>query len=293
MNEGEKPLTAEKDKPKKKSAAKYRLRRLSFFLIIILLIWWFNNFTIKTTKLEIESDKVDSSFRIAVISDLHASPIGIGNDRIIKKICKQNPDIVTILGDMYTTGSSWERIEIAVELIQGIVDEGFPVYVVTGEHDMDEEYIDAVAETGAHVMNYKEEIIELNGSRIQIVGIDNAYYSDTFDLRKEFTVRDDCFSLLLAHIPNYDKMTLFGADLTLCADTHGEMVQLPFDFGPVYSSRYNRWFPQITLNEEIYDKGIFPYSGGNMFITSGLGASPAPIRFNNRPEVVVIDVIPE
>lgn len=293
MNEGEKPLTAEKDKPKKNSAAKYRLRRLSLFLIIILLIWWFNNFTIKTTKLEIESDKVDSSFRIAVISDLHASPIGIGNDRIIKKICKQNPDIVTILGDMYTTGSAWETIEIAVELIQGIVDEGFPVYVVTGEHDMDEEYIDAVAETGAHVMNYKEEIIELNGSRIQIVGIDNAYYSDTFDLRKEFTVRDDCFSLLLAHIPNYDKLSLFGADLTLCADTHGEMVQLPFDLGPVYSSRYNRWFPQITLGEEIYDKGIFPYSGGNMFITSGLGASPAPIRFNNRPEVVVIDVIPE
>ncbi len=293
MNEGEKPLTAEKDKPKKKSAAKYRLRRLSLFLIIILLIWWLNNFTIKTTKLEIESDKVDSSFRIAAISDLHASPMGIGNERIIKKICKQNPDIVTILGDMYTTGSSWETIEIAVDLIEGIVDEGYPVYVVTGEHDMDEEYIDAVAETGAHVMNYKEEIIELNGNRIQIVGIDNAYYSDTFDLRKEFTVRDDCFSLLLAHIPNYDKLSLFGADLTLCADTHGEMVQLPFDLGPVYSSNYTKWFPQITLGEEIYDKGIFPYSGGNMFITSGLGASPAPIRFNNRPEVVVIDVIPE
>jgi len=30
-----------------------------------------------------------------------------------------------------------------------------------------------------------------------------------------------------------------------------------------------------------------------MFITSGLGASPAPVRLNNRPEVVVIDIIPQ
>lgn len=293
MSDGEMSQTAEKDKLKKKSAAKYRFRRMCLFLIIILLIWWFNNFTLKTAKVEIKSNKVSSSFRIAVISDLHASSMGIDNDRIIKKICKQKPDIVTILGDMYTTGSSWETIKIAVDLIEGIVDEGYPVYVVTGEHDMDEEYIEAAAETGAHVMNYKEEIVEINGNRLQIMGIDNAYYSSTFDLRNEFTVRDDCFSLLLAHIPNYDKLSVFGADLTLCADTHGEMVQLPFDLGPVYSSKYSQWFPQMTLDEEIYDKGIFPYSGGNMFITSGLGISPAPIRFNNRPEVVIIDVVPE
>ena len=72
------------------------------------------------------------------------------------------------------------------------------------------------------------------------------------------------------------------------------MIQLPFDLGPVYDASRNHWFPQITSPDEtVYDKGIFEYSGGNMFITSGIGASPAPIRFNNRPEVVIMDIEPK
>lgn len=286
-------MNAEEKSSGKSSKAKYRFRRLCFFLIIILLIWWFNNFTLKTTKAEIRSDKISSPVRIAVISDLHAFSFGISNKRIVRKISRSDPDIVTVLGDMYTTGSSWDKVEIAVDLIRDITAEGYPVYLVTGEHDLDNDYIDAVEEAGANVMNYREEIVELNGNKLQILGIDNVYYSDTFDLTSEFTLREDCFSLLLAHIPDYEKLSAFRADLTLCADTHGEMVQLPFDLGPVYSSSYGCLFPQIILDEEIYDKGMFPYAGGNMFITSGIGVSPAPIRFNNRPEIAVIDVVPE
>lgn len=286
MNEGEKTC-------RKPSKVKYRFRRLCLFLVIVLLIWWFNNFTLKVITVEVKSNKLTSPVRIAVISDLHASSVGISNKRIVRKICREKPDIVTVLGDMYTTGSSRDKVETAVDLIRNISDEGYPVYLVTGEHDLDHDYIEAVGDAGAHVMNYKEEIVELNGNKLQIMGIDNVFYSDTFDLTNEFTLREDCFSLLLAHIPNYEKFSSFRADLTLCADTHGEMVQLPFDLGPVYSSSYGCLFPQLTLDEEIYDKGMFPYAGGNMFITSGIGVSPAPIRFNNRPEIAVIDVVPE
>ena len=286
MNEEEKSC-------RKPSKGKYRFRRLCLFLIIVLLIWWFNNFTLKVTKAEVKSDKIDSPVRIAVISDLHVSSGGISSKRIVRRIRRENPDIVMVLGDMYTTGSSLDKVETAVDLIRNISDKGYPVYLVTGEHDLDHDYIKAVGDAGAHVMNYKEELIELNGNKLQIMGIDNVFYSDTFDLTSEFTLREDCFSILLAHIPNYEKFSSFGADLTLCADTHGEMVQLPFDLGPVYSSSYGCLFPQLTLDEEIYDKGMFPYAGGNMFITSGIGVSPAPIRFNNRPEIAVIDVVPE
>lgn len=283
----------EKKPEEKKPQPNYRRRRLIFILLVLFIVWWFNNFTLKTTKLEISSDKVRNSLRIAVISDLHATSYGISNSHIIDRICSKGPDLVAVLGDMYTTDSSQDKVDIAVDLIKGIVDNGFPVYVVTGEHDLDEKYIAAVESTGARMMNYKEEIVEINGDKLQIMGIDNVYYSSTFDLSHEFMLRDDCFSLLLAHIPNYDKFSAFGADLTLCADTHGEMVQLPFDFGPLYSSKYKSWVPQILLDEEIYDKGMFYYKGGGMFITSGLGTSPAPIRFNNRPEIAIIDVVPD
>ncbi|HRR76871.1 MAG TPA: metallophosphoesterase [Ruminococcus sp.] len=277
----------------KKKNGKFVRRRLCFVLLMILFIWWFNNYTLKVTKVTLHSDKVKNSMRIAVISDLHATHHSISNRRIEKKIRRADPDLVMVLGDMYTSESPWDRQQIAVDLIGDIVDEGFPVYFVSGEHDNDQDYLKAVADTGAHVMNYEYDIIEVNGNKVQIMGIDNVYYSDTFDLRNEFSIKESCYNILLAHIPNYEKFAAFGADLTLCADTHGGMMQLPFDMGPVYSSDYNSWFPQLTMGgETIYDKGLFEYDGGNMFITSGIGDSPAPVRFNNRPEIAVIDIEP-
>lgn len=275
---------------KRKKNSKYMIRRLIFVLLVILLIWWFNNYTLKVNRVTLHSDKISGSVRIAVISDLHASRHGISNRRIEKKIRKADPDIVMILGDMYTSGSSWDIKQIPVDLTADLVNEGFPVYYVSGEHDCDDDYLEAIASAGAHVMNYRSETIAVNGSKLQIMGIDNVYYSDTFDLHNEFSLREDCYNILLAHIPNYVKFAEFGADLTICADTHGGMMQLPFDMGPVYSE--GEWFPQLTGSGEFYDKGLFEYRGGAMFITSGIGDSPAPVRFNNRPEIAVIDIKP-
>lgn len=282
--------------PKKKRPTKsqLRFRRFCAVLVILLIVWWFNNYTLKTTMATIKSDKISSSVRIAVISDLHAVKHGIGNDSIIRRICKAEPDMVMILGDMYTFGSNSELMQIPVDLAGGIVDEGYPVYLVTGEHDTDRAYVEAAAAVGAKVMNYESEIVEINGNRLQIFGIDNVYYTDTFNLRSYFTPDESCYSILLAHIPNYEKFAQFGADLTICGDTHGEIIQLPFNLGPVYYSEYSMWLPELLQkNITVYDKGIFEYEDGAMFITSGIGNSPVPARFNNRPEIAVIDIIPE
>ena len=89
----------------------------------------------------------------------------------------------------------------------------------------------------------------------------------------------------------YDYYEHFGADLTLCGDTHGEVVRLPL-IGPLY---VNGWiFPKITSPDNpLYDKGLFPYENGNMYITSGIGNYPFPARFCNRPEIVSITILPE
>lgn len=280
--------------PKKPSKTKYHVRRLIAVLIVLLFIWWFNNYTLKTTKVKLTSAKVTNSFRIAVISDLHASNVGISNKTISRRIDKNSPDIVFILGDMYTTGSSAKLKRKAVDLAEDITDAGYPVYFVSGEHDYAPDYLKALRKVGVEVMDYRSKDITIKGNKVTIYGIDNVYYSDTFDLRKEFELDKSRYNILLAHIPNYEKFDAFGADLTLCADTHGCMVQLPFGLGPAYDTEAKVWFPQFKESaSKVYDKGVFPYSGGNMFITSGIGAAPFPIRFNNRPEVAIIDVVPE
>ena len=285
---------AQPENKKKPSKAVFRFRRVCAVLLVLLLIWWFNNYTLRTTKVKVRSPKVTGSFRIAVISDLHATEYGISNKTILKRIKKASPDIVALIGDMYTTGSSRRLKQIPIDLAGDIIEAGYPVYFVPGEHDNDPRYMNNLSKAGVHVMDYKSEDLDLNGTNVTIYGIDNVYYSDTFDLSNEFTLDRSRYNILLAHIPNVEKFAQFGADLTICGDTHGYMTQLPFGLGPVYDTDTAEWFPQLRKgSSKVYDKGLFSYKDGKLFITSGIGASPFPIRFNNRPEVAVIDVVPE
>lgn len=279
----------------KKKSGKPRIRfgHVAAAAVALVAVWWFNNYTLKTTETAYSSAKISERFRIAFVSDLHVHRQGIRGEGVLKRINSADPDMVFVLGDMYTRGSSREEIDMAVEAVSDIVGSGYPTFFVSGDHDTDKDYIDSIGEAGAYVMNYESCYTEVKGNRIQIMGIDNVYYSSTFDLSREFTVDESCFSILLAHIPNYEKFSEFGADLTLCADTHGGMAQLPFGMGPVIDPSSMRWFPEIDGSEQVFDKGWFPYAGGSMFITSGIGDHPYPVRFNNRPEVVVMDILPE
>lgn len=284
---------AESNKPKV-SPKKKRAKKIFILIAALALFWWFSNYTLKSPKYVIYSEKITSPFRIVVLSDQHATEHGISNEAILRKINNAEPDIVFILGDMYSRNSAWELMQIPIELSQMICDSGYLVYFVPGEHDTSQLYIDKIAETGAHVMDYKSEIINVNGNYVEILGIDNVMYSPTFDLNNAFTLTDGCFSILMAHIPNYEKFAQFGTDLTLCGDTHGGIIQLPFDKGPAYYAATGQWLPELFgTRTDIFDKGIFPYTGGNMFITSGIGSYPVPARINNRPEIAVIDIEPE
>lgn len=193
-----------------------------------------------------------------------------------------------MLGDMYSRQSDKAKINIALDLMSDIASD-YPAYFVSGDHDMAAGYLSELSGFGVHVMNYNAETLEIKGNRFQIMGIDNVYYTPTFDLNNAFYLDESCFSILLAHIPNYEKFAAFGADLTLCADTHGGMLRIPV-IGPVYDSLSGKYLPTLR-NGEVYDKGWFEYNGGSMFITSGIGDSPYPVRLCNRPEVVSIDIL--
>ncbi|HNZ98682.1 metallophosphoesterase [Ruminococcus sp.] len=284
-----------KEASQKKSDSKTK-KKSHFWLwvIVILLVWWFNNYTLRTNDTEIASSSVHSTVKLAVISDLHATKHGIKNKTIFEAVDKEHPDVVFFLGDMYTRQSEWELIQKPVDLADMLVSAGYPLYCVTGEHDYDDRYVEELKKAGARVLSYDEDTIEVRGSRLHIMGIDNVYYSPTFDLNNAFALDENSFDILLAHIPNYEKFAEFGAELTLCGDTHGEMARLPFGLGPVYCSEKKVWFPKLLHKElEIYDKGCFSYDGGRMFITSGIGVYPAPVRLCNRPEIAVIEVKPK
>lgn len=277
--------------PKKKKSKAWLLIKI---FLIIFIIWWANNYLLFITKRTITSPKVNNEITLAVISDLHATTdlFSISNNAIIKKIDKINPDVVCILGDMHSSDATDEEKNISLNLMTSIIQKGYKLYFVLGEHDdRTNAYVSMMESKGVNVLDQESETVKIKDTDITFYGISNAYFSEYFDLRNEFTLNPKTYNVLLAHIPMFEEYEKFGADLTLCADTHGGIIQVPF-FGPAYYE--GKVLPEIFGDKnKVYDKGLFRNKNGYIFITSGIGNYPIPARFNNFPEVAQITIKPE
>ena len=67
-------------------------------------------------------------------------------------------------------------------------------------------------------------------------------------------------------------------DLVFSGHAHGGQFRLPFVGGLVAPNQ--GFFPK-------YDAGLFSEGSTNMIVSKGVGNSIIPIRFNNRPEIIV------
>lgn len=85
------------------------------------------------------------------------------------------------------------------------------------------------------------------------------------------------------HQPEYitDMVAESNVDLVLCGHTHGGLVRIPFVGGIIAPNQ--GLFPQ-------YDKGEFDFNNTSMIITGGLGVSNPIPRFNNQPEICIINI---
>lgn len=272
---------------------KNKIKRIAAGLLAVtasvLTLWYYNTFTLKITETTIESEKISDPVRIVQITDLHGSCFGKDNSRLIEKIEKQNPDFIVATGDMYSFHDE-KGEQTAIKLLSELA-KNHRVYFVNGEHDYNfnnDNYTDALSENGVRVLDYENENITVGETELCLYGISNASYSPTFDLANEFTLEKSKFNILLAHIENFDAFSSFGIDLSICGDTHGGQVRLPF-IGAVQNKGI--WFPEISSNSAAaYTKGLYERGEAYLFISSGLGNYPIPVRFMNRPEIAVINL---
>lgn len=270
---------------------KTKIKRLIALLItaviIMLPVWYYNNFTVKTVCETISSSKVDGEIKIAVISDLHAYIFGKDNEKIVNGIEELSPDLIFFLGDMYSRGQT-DKIGESVDFLEALA-EITQVFIVTGDHDYDEAYKNELRKIkNVTLLDYVKEDITVNSNELYIYGIDNVNFSSTFDLSNEFEVPDeDKLNILLSHIPSIEHYGDFGFDLIFCGDTHGGMIRLPFLDG-LYFNGY--LLPKITYKGILTDKGLYEFEKTSLFVTSGLGNYPLPLRFNNRPEICLITI---
>lgn len=274
-------------KAKKKRCKKNGSFRMLVLAFALFCVWLFSTFTLTTTEVEIQNDKIQNEITIVQISDLHGADFGMNNSSIIKRVEKAEPDIVVVTGDMFTRGSE-EGKKTALKLMKS-VSKNYDTYYVNGEHDNEDNFFDELMENNVKVLDYKFEDITIKETPVRLYGITNVYYSPTFDLSNEFTLDESKYNILLAHICNKEAFASFGMDLCLCGDTHGGQVRLPF-IGGLYGT--NGWLPEVA-DKDAFVKGLYKYENTDFFISSGLGNYPIPLRFLNRPEIAVIKLVPE
>ena len=170
-----------------------------------------------------------------------------------------------------------------------------PCYYVPGNHEARvSEYPELKAgleNAGVTVLDDAQVKIEVSGESITVIGVnDPSFHADylTSDAavmdRKlsELSSEDAGFAILLSHRPElFDTYVAHDMDLVLTGHAHGGQFRLPLIGGLIAPNQ--GLFPK-------YDDGLYSEGNTNMIVSRGLGNSIIPFRFNNRPEVVLIEL---
>lgn len=267
------------------------------FLLIALVFWtiW-GNTALQLNTYAVSSDRLPKAFngyRIAHVSDLHNTEMGDDNKNLLAMLQDAEPDIIAITGDLIDSRNT--DIEIAIQFVEEAVKIA-PCYYVTGNHEARvSEYDDlknGLTELGIIILEDERIDLEQNGEKITLIGINDPSFKSDYLFGDSETVvethlqelmnESDSFTLLLSHRPELFEIYVNNeVDLVLSGHAHGGQFRLPFVGGLVAPNQ--GLFPK-------YDAGLYTEENTNMIVSRGIGNSILPFRFNNRPEVILIEL---
>ncbi len=275
-----------------------KIKKVIIFAALALFVIWIyqTNVTVGTTHYKIESSRLPEAFnhfKIVSVSDLHNAKFGKDNGVIIRSVKEEKPDIIVITGDLVDYSKT--DIATAEALVKELVKIA-PCYYVTGNHEawLGEKYNrleKILVDASVTVLRDKTVNLTENNQTIQLAGLDDPDFADRTSYNQqdilENTLADmnltDDFCVLLSHRPE-----TFGAyvnkniDLGLSGHAHGGQFRLPFIGGIIAPNQ--GFFPK-------YDAGTYTENNTTMIVSRGLGNSVIPVRFNNRPEIVSVELI--
>ena len=256
-------------------------------------IFWGNN-ALEINEYEIQSNGIPetfSDFRIAHVSDLHNAEFGKGNETLIRMLAQTDPDIIVITGDLIDSRNT--NVEVALDFAGQAV-EIAPVYYVSGNHESRvTEYMDlrtGLVSAGVIVLENQKVKITREKEHITLIGIDDPSFQARYLFGDAAGVAEqaigdlqeasDGYTILLSHRPElFDVYVDTGMDLVFSGHAHGGQFRLPLIGGLVAPNQ--GFFPK-------YDAGQFTEENTTMIVSKGVGNSIIPLRFNNRPEIIVV-----
>lgn len=298
-----KPTTESKETGRRKHKTKRALLYIfAFFFVFAFVlgvtVFFYGRYTkthYRISFYEETSDKVNKNIRIAVISDLHNREYGENNERLVSDLQALKPDLILFLGDMVIRNE--DNYQPMLDFISA-VNRIAPCYGVLGNHESERIYYgndSALTEkfenAGLKLLRNSLEEVQIREDTLQLIGVEGTPYGfEEYGGRvfmEKTTVNSSALCILMTHIPILFESQLSGYDfdLGLAGHVHGGIIRLPL-LGGLYSAEEG-FFPKFSFGKYILD------NQQTLIISAGLGDSRRfPVRINNLPELVVIDISP-
>ena len=279
---------------------KLTLRKIFYLFIAIAFLWTVIIEPRWVAKREIAVSLTKSSdlkgLKVVLCSDWHFTKRPLWRvmtveraREIVDEINAAKPDIIILAGDFiadtdyqFEIGGSAEE-EIATVL--GELKAKHGVYATLGNHDW---WFNGVAFTKAlqnhNITVLENESLKINGLNLWLAGIGDALTDHSNPYAALEGIPENTPVIIAMHDPGSLQQVSANWQnpnaLFLAGHTHGGQVYLPWYGAPIV--------PATGPREWAY--GWVQHNNHNMYVTSGLGVSILPVRFNMRPEWVEFTV---
>lgn len=281
-------------KAKKKKMLTVVIIMVVLMVLIVWIVW--GNTVLELNCLTISSEglpEVFEGYRIAHISDVHNIEMGKDNEKLLDMLREASPNIIAITGDLIDSRNT--DIEIALRFMQKAVKIA-PCYYVMGNHETRVSKYDelkiGMETAGVVILADTKTEISLENEKITLIGVNDPSHQTDYLFGDSGTVIDnklnelhtenDGFIVLLSHRPElFEVYADNGINLVLSGHAHGGQFRLPLVGGLVAPNQ--GLFPK-------YDAGLYTQGHTNMVVSKGIGNSIIPFRFNNNPEVILIEL---
>lgn len=283
----------------------------AILLGLVLLYWalWVEPRGVRILRYHVELEQLRHPMRLLVLSDLqpndfHWPPERMGH--LFRELSREDPDVVLWLGDYFNAHdkgmvgfmerhpklAGWvakhspvmEEIAHEMTRLPGKLGQ----VAILGNHDYawsGDETRRELEDAGIPVLvNEAMEFQDVEtGQKLQVLGYDDVSSQPLPDFEAlHASLKPGLPTIALSHTPDaFPLLGKGGPRLVFAGHTHGGQVRIPFK-GPVI----------MPVKHKEYDRGWFFDEDRSMLVITGLGTSLPPFRFLCRPEVAVIDLIP-